>query len=153
MSEALARFEALKGDAGFPRVVFQRLTADEPETLKAIAQSLQIPRGLFVEWFSTEHAALYDSALKVRAGEFGEEAVGIADEATPETVAVKKLQAETRLKVASKWDRNRYGDAEVQRGPMVVIQVAQLRAPADALVTIPSKDVALLPVEPAEAAL
>jgi hypothetical protein len=147
----IQRLEACKSDPAFPRVVFQRLTDGEaPETLLQIARALEIPRGLFVEWFSTEHANLYDAALKVRAGEYGEEAVSIADGATPETVAVERLRADTRLKVASKWDRPRYGDSDGgPKGPMVVIQVAQLRAPERVVAGEPL----LIPVEPAEAAI
>lgn len=148
----MQRFEALKADAGFPRVVFHRLTAEEPETLREIAKSLQIPRGLFVEWFTVDHASLYETALKVRAAEFGEEAVALADEATPETVGVKKLQVEARMKVASKWDRPRYGDQDSgQRGPAVVIQIASLRGPAPAIAISAPADVELLPA--AEAAI
>lgn len=143
----MQRLEALKADAGFPRVVFQRLTAEEPETLKEIAKSLQIPRGPFVEWFTVEHSALYDAALKVLASEYGEESVSIADQATPETAGVAKLRVDARLKVASKFDRSRYGEADQgPRGPAVVIQVAQLRGPKIV-------EAEILPVLPAEAAL
>jgi hypothetical protein len=125
----MERLAALKADPAFPRVVFQRMTdGEKPESLRDIAKELQVPRGLFVEWFVTEHPALYDAALKVRAAEYGEEAVSIADLATPDTVQVEKLRADTRLKVASKWDRARYGEADAgPKGPAVLIQVTNLR--------------------------
>lgn len=135
------RFAALRDDPAFPRVVFQRLTAEEPETLRDIAKALEIPRGAFVEWFVTEHSSLYDMALKVRAAEFGEEAVSIADGARPDTVAVEKLRVEARLKVASKWDRTRYGESDGgPKGPAVLIQVTNLRALPEAVVSeVPAK--------------
>lgn len=148
----MQRLEALRTDPAFPRVVFQRLTDGERrETLREIAKELQVPRGLFVEWFVTEHPGLYDAALKVLAAEYGEEAVSIADQATPDTVQVEKLRADTRLKVASKWDRPRYGDSDGgPKGPAVLIQVTNLRALPEAVVSIPQEKAL---IEPAEAAL
>lgn len=106
----MARLESVKADETAPSVVFQRLC--EGETLRDIAVAWELPKGRFVEWFTTKHADLYDAALKVRADELAHEVVGIADSATPETTAPKKLQVETRLKIAEKWDRNRYGSKD-----------------------------------------
>lgn len=107
-------------DGGAPAIIFQRLTADEPETLKEIAKAWGLPRGRFVEWFTTKHAGLYDAALKVRAAELADEALEIADEQKeavgkngesydPE-VPRDKLRVETRLKLVAKLDRDRYGE-------------------------------------------
>lgn len=103
----LARLEEIQRDEVVPSVVFQRLC--EGEKLKDIAVKWQVPVGRFVEWFQTVHPALYDRALKVRADEIAHEALAISDERN-EDVGRDKLRVETRLKMAAKWDRDRYGD-------------------------------------------
>jgi hypothetical protein len=120
----MARLEVVVAQASTPSVVFQRLTdAEKPETLREIAKAWQVPAGRFIEWFTTTHVALYDAALKVRADQLAHEALAIADEQhavekkdgttyDPE-VPRDKLRTDTRLKLASRWDRSRYGDQAV----------------------------------------
>ncbi len=104
----MARLEAVKADPLAPSVVFQRL-CDE-EDLRDIAKAWLVPKGRFVEWFTTEHADLFDAAMKVRAADYAIEAMKAALAATPEDVAVRKLQADVALKLASKFDRARFGE-------------------------------------------
>lgn len=116
----LARLEAVKADGAVPHVVFQRLC--DGETLKDIAKAWELPRGRFVEWFTTQHSELYEAALKVRADEIAHEALAISDEQAEvekkdgttydPDVARDKLRIETRLKLAEKWDRARYGSKD-----------------------------------------
>lgn len=125
----MARLEAVKANGMSGSVVFQRLTdADKPETLREIAKAWKVPVGRFVEWFATEHAELYEAALKVLADQDANEVVAIADGAAPETVQVSKLRAEVRKWRASKWDRDRYGDKTDVRHtgmiPTLVIEIA-----------------------------
>jgi len=104
--------DALKEDEFAPSVIFQRLTGGaggEPERLKDIARDWGLPRGRLIEWFTTEHKVLYETALRVRAGELVLEALEIADGAKPETVRVEALRVKTRLDIASSWDRETYG--------------------------------------------
>lgn len=107
----LERFEALKRDDGAPGEVFRLLTDDEPLTLREIAKLWRVPKGRFMEWFTSEQAPLYDLALKVRAADLALEAMQAALEATPQDVAVRKLQADVALKLAAKFDRARYGES------------------------------------------
>lgn len=116
----IARLDEVKADAGAPSVIFQRLT--DGETLQQIAKAWGLPRGRFVEWFTTEHEALYDAALRARADELAHEALGVADEQKEAVrrdgstfdpdVARDKLRVETRLRLAAHWDRTRYGAAK-----------------------------------------
>lgn len=107
----MARLETVKADVSAPSVIFQRLTdSDRPETLGQIAKAWQVPKGRFVEWFTTQHEALYDAALKVRAADLAFDAMQAALDATPEDVSVKKLQADVALKLAAKFDRVRFGE-------------------------------------------
>lgn len=126
----------MTADESAPGVVFQRVC--DGETLRDIAKSWEIPVGKFVEWFSTQHAELYDAALKVRADELAHQAIAIADEQSEvvkengETydpdVPRDKLRVDTRLKLAAKWDRKRYGDdAGVALGSPVTIMIGNLR--------------------------
>lgn len=95
-------------DPQAPGEVFRRLT--EGERLPQIATSWRVPKGRFVEWFTTKHEGLYDTALKVRAAELAMDALDEALAACPEDVAVRKLRADVALKLAAKFDRARYGE-------------------------------------------
>jgi hypothetical protein len=140
----MARLAAVKADENVPSVVFQRLC--DGETLKDIAAAWELPKGRFVEWYTVEHAPLYDAALKVRADELAHEALAISDEQCEVTteagktydpeVPRDKLRIDTRLKLASKWDRRRYGEHDdTVRTTPVIIQVADLRG---ATVSLPA---------------
>lgn len=104
----MARLAAVKADENAPSVVFQRLC--DGEELRDVAKSWRCPKGRFLEWFTTEHADLFDAAMKVRAADYAIEAMNAALAATPEDVAVRKLQADVALKLASKFDRARFGE-------------------------------------------
>lgn len=137
----MARLRDVQASASVPGEIFERLTADVPETLTQIAKAWRVPRGLFVEWYATEHAARYDAALKVLADRLAHEAIADANEADDrDSAAAARVKADTKLKVASKWDRRRYGESEEGRQiAPVVIQIAQLRdAPAVSISTGPA---------------
>lgn len=106
----MARLEDVKRDATAPSEVFRLLTADDPSTLAEVAKAWAVPKGRFVEWFTTTHADLYDAALKVRAADLALDALKASIDATPDDVSVRKLQADVALRLASKFDRARYGE-------------------------------------------
>lgn len=127
----LARLDEVKADTAAPSVIFQRLC--ERETLAQIAKAWGLPKGRFFEWFTTEHAPLYDAALKVLAGELAFESLDIADEQAevvkkdgskfdPE-VPRDKLRVDTRLRLASHLDRARYGAAKDAAGGGITVVV------------------------------
>lgn len=121
----MARFEDVKRDINAPAEIFSRLTdADTPSTLPEIAKAWRVPRGKFVEWFTTVHRATYDSALKVLTDGLAFEALKIADgvegEEEAAKVAAAKLRIDTRLRTAARWDRERYGEREA---PQTVVNV------------------------------
>ena len=130
-------FEALKEDPETPARVFAMLTVEDKEwpqaSLRSVAKKLGAPRGAFVEWFTTEHAAIYDAALKVVAADLAVTAMQAALDATPEDVAVAKLQADTALKIAGRFDRARYGDQSVSVKNAVIVADAGLVGDATAL--------------------
>lgn len=113
----MARFDHVKAQESTPRVVFLRLC--EGETLKEIARAWEVPVGLFIEWYTTEHLTLFDTALRVKADQLANEALEIADEQKEATdkkgntydpeVPRDKLRVDTRLKLAAQFDRARYG--------------------------------------------
>ena len=122
----LARLEHVKSQADTARVVFQRIAGGE--TPEQIARAWAVPVGLFTHWYTTEHERDYEAALRVRAEGLAHGALEAVDGATPETVGVAKLQADTYLRVAGKWNRKRYGEEqEAVRTTPVVIQIANLR--------------------------
>lgn len=95
-------------DPDAPGVIFQRMC--DGEELRDIGRAWQVPKGRFLEWFTTQHSDLFDAALKVRAADYAIEAMNAALAATPEDVSVRKLQADVALKLASKYDRARFGE-------------------------------------------
>ena len=107
-SGPLARLETVVASPETVSVVFQRVS--DGETLKGIAKAWGVPVGRFTEWVMTKHEVVYDAALRVRADQLAHETVAIADGADADTVGPAKLQVDTRLKLAGKWDRGRYGE-------------------------------------------
>lgn len=117
--------ELVKAADTTPSVIFSRLT--EGESLKEIAKAWAVPAGRFTEWFTTQHGELYDAALKVRADQLAHKALDVASTPQPgvttktkadgsvevteeDMLGHRKLYSETMLKLAGKWDRDRYGD-------------------------------------------
>jgi len=149
----LARLDEVQADEAVPTIVFQRLT--EGESLQDIARKWQVPVGRFVQWFMTEHAELYDAALKVKADELVHGALTEADTAKDrDSAAAARVKADIRLKVASKWDRKRYGDADEGRAHApVTIQIANLRGAPLSITTGEKPDVGAVEVYPAEGKL
>lgn len=135
----MARLECVKRDVNVPSVVFDRLSGGE--TLKEIAKAWQIPVGGFTRWYMETHAELFDAADKVCANQFAHEAARIAD--TPQLgietktkadgsveitegdmLGHRKLQVDTKLKLAGKWDRMRYGEQmQIQHSGRAVLRV------------------------------
>lgn len=147
----LARLEKVKSDPAAPMIIFARVA--EGETLWDIARAWRVPGGGLTEWFSTEHASLYDAALKVRADALAHDALTIADEKNNE-VPRDKLRVDTRLRLAAKWDRRRYGE-EIERASIapVTIQIGGFREwrgesiAADTMTIEPAKPLLVLPAE------
>lgn len=125
------RLEALKGDAEAPDEVFELLCAGV--TLREVARRWGLPLGEFPRWFAAEHAKVLDAALRVRADTLANEALTKADAAAPETVGVAKLQSDVRLKVAAKWDPDRYGERVRHESAAVPLADAGLVVAAAAL--------------------
>lgn len=107
----LARFKAVIEDANTLAIVVQRLT--DGETLKEIAAAWQIPYGRLAQWIieDRERSSRYNAALAIWADSIAQECVSIADGGVEgESHHRDKLRIDTRLKLAGKWDRGRYGD-------------------------------------------
>lgn len=125
----IERFELARADPATPSVVFQRLTDEErPETLQEIAKSMGFPRGLFVEWFTTEHAERYDAALKVLGDGLGQAVKKMTDDATPENLALMKFKTDRYLRLAGHLNPERYSPRTEMKHtglqPTLVIEIA-----------------------------
>lgn len=79
-------------------------------SLKTVCKEYVIDYGLMWAWLSEDSERLhrYELALKGLADAYVSEAVGVADD--EEDVSRGKLMVDTRLRVAAKWDKKRYGD-------------------------------------------
>lgn len=146
----MARLAAVKADGGAPDEVFRLLTdADDPKTLDEIAKAWALPRGRFVEWFTTEHAPKYDAALKVLGASLGHKVLALTASATPETVGLLKFQTDRYLRLAAHWDGTRYSPKVEHKHsgvlPVLVIEIAG-EAPPGRLVGDVSDAVEVSPV-------
>lgn len=134
--KTIARFEEWKLDVNVPAMVVSRVA--EGEALREICGSQGIPYSLVAQWIAQTPAlkAQYDAALKLWADRLAQEAVGIADdvEGADEAshVTAAKLRVETRLKLAGKWDRERYGERD-SGGVRVEINLGNVAAEIAAL--------------------
>lgn len=125
--------EALLDPDSALEVIVQRVGGvDEDgntESLKDICRSRLWPYSLVARWIAEDdkRREKYEFALKLKADVLAQEAVGIADtvkrgvirktdpdggvtETEEDMLAHRKLQIDTRLKLAARWDRARYGE-------------------------------------------
>lgn len=95
----------------------------EGETLREFCSSKKLPFSLVAKEIASDQLkkAEYDAALAIWGDSLAQESIAIVDGAKPETVGVEKLRAETRLKMAGKLDRDRYGERE---GPRVAVNIS-----------------------------
>ncbi|MCR4300713.1 MAG: hypothetical protein NUV51_03810 [Sulfuricaulis sp.] len=86
---------------------------------KDIADEYCIVFGAFMRWISgdEERSKGYAEALRIAAEGRAHECIPIADnEAETADTQRDKLRIDTRLRLASKWDRGRYGEKEAANG-------------------------------------
>ncbi len=132
----IERFEEWKAEVNVPAMLFSRIA--EGETLPDICKSQEIPYSLAWRWIATTPAlkVQYDSALQAWADRLAQETVGIADavEGSDEAshVTAAKLRVDTRLKIAGKWDRDRYGERDAG-GVKIEISLGNVAAEIAAL--------------------
>lgn len=150
----MARLEDVKRDGGAVAEVFRLLTdPDSPQTLDEIAKAWAVPRGRFVEWFTTEHAERYDAALKVLGASLGHKVLALTDSATQETVGLLKFQTDRYLRLAAHWDSARYSPkSEVKHSgmmPTLVIEIAGELVPAGRVIEAEpaAQELAIQPAE------
>lgn len=75
-----------------------------------IAKTMQIPRGSITKWMGEgNHASLFARAREVAADQLAVDALEIADAETGD-VARDRLRVDVRKWLASKWNRQQYGD-------------------------------------------
>lgn len=110
----MQRLQVVIDDPMTMEIVIQRVI--DGESLKAIARAWQLPPTRFVKWISDDDERLsqYEGALRVRADELVHEALEKAE--TGEDVARDKLIVETKFRVASMWDKQRYGGEKATGG-------------------------------------
>ena len=109
----LVRFEHLTTKPDTMDIIVQRVA--DGDTLRGIAKSWEVPFGKLAGWVvdDRERADAYSRALEMWAESEAHAAVGIADavDANRDAVAKANLQVKTRLAIAGKLARPRYGES------------------------------------------
>ena len=80
-------------------------------SLRVIAGGLDISRPMLSTYLNQNHREALRQAREHAADALAEQTLDIADQATPDTVAVAKLRVDSRRWIAAKWDREGYGEA------------------------------------------
>lgn len=128
--------EIVKNDPMTMEIVIQRVI--DGESLKQIATAWKLPATRFVKWISDddERLAQYEGALKVRADELVHEAMHTAQ--FGDDIQRDKLVVETKFRVASMWDRQRYGGEKATGGSgiNIIINRGGAEMPEENTVTI-----------------
>jgi len=135
----LARLEEFKSNENFPEEVFARVA--EGETLRKIARSLGLPPAPFSRWYMETHGDLYEKGRIARAEDLVDAALGAAtSDLGKDEVPAAKLKAEILMKVASKYDRNRYGESiQVNKNETFVVDAGLVGLASDLIRKIGSK--------------
>lgn len=144
--EVMAAMVEVSGEEPVVDLIASRIL--EGADSRQIAADFGIVPSVLWEWMRanpTVRMKAYREAQKARADMLAVDALAAADEATPDNVQVKKLQADTRLKVAGKWDRETYGDGPQQGGQSGGITVIVDRNSA---LTVEAADGSCLTVTP-----
>ncbi len=118
----------------------------EGRTLRQVAKEWKVPYGRLAQWVveDAERTAQYEGALRIWADALAQEAVAIADEqgavekegggTYDPDVGRDKLRIDTRLKIASKLYRDRYGEkVQVQHQSAPAADTALLSSMGDLL--------------------
>ena len=84
----------------------------EGETIHKVCKRMEWREGTFLRWvrLREDMSRQLKEAEAIYADRKAQETIDIADLANPDDVAVRKLQVETRLKVASKLNPEKWGD-------------------------------------------
>ena len=135
----LARLEEFKTNENFPEEVFARVA--EGETLRKIARSLGLPPAGFSRWYMEAHGDKYEKARIARAEDLVDEAVAAATaDLEKDDVPAAKLKSDILLKVASKYDRARYGEAlQINKTEAFVVDAGLVGLASDLIRKIGSK--------------
>jgi hypothetical protein len=119
--KTLAAFDEWKSEAASWSELLQRVA--EGQTLKEVCASKSLPYSLVAKHIAGTPSlkAEYDAALQIWGDALAQESIGIVDGATSETASVAKLRSETRIRLAGKFDRDRYGE---KAGPSVSVSIS-----------------------------
>ena len=137
-----ARWEAALKDPLTKDIIISRVA--DGETLKGVCKSRQWPYSMVAQWIveNPEIAQAYEGALALWGDALAQETIEIADNADPDMIQHAKLRVDTRTKLASRLNRNRYGETpqvqiNAQSGSLIAILSAlpPLRAPEEIDVT------------------
>lgn len=104
----------------------------EGKSIRDIADQFGVSKDVVWRFVNrADNSAAYDMAQRQKAHMLAEEVVTLADDAKPDEHQITKLKMDGRKWLASKLDRDRFGDA-----PMMSVNISLTDAHLDALRTI-----------------
>lgn len=114
-NENFAKLDNIIAEQGKDFVISQVITRiAEGCDPKDIARSFGIHYVYLKRWLENECSEDISLALRARADMLEYDASTIVDAADPDSVQVARLQSEHKMKLASRFDRARYGEKPVQ---------------------------------------
>lgn len=114
-STEYAKLDNIIAEQGKDWVIAQVITRiAEGGDPKEIARSFGIAYVYLKKWLEHECAEDVSLALRARADMLEFDASQIVDYADPDSVQVARLQSDHKMKLASRFDRSRYGEKPVQ---------------------------------------
>jgi len=137
-----------------PEVMMEQIVdrVSNGEDPRQIAESWGVVVSVIWEWMRAQPGRIgaYRNALRARADALAHQSLRDVEEATEDTVALARLRSDHRLRVASKWDQETYGEsggkpAGGSTGITVVIDrgVVSLTAPTGETLTVQPEPAAL----------
>lgn len=116
------------------------------ETMTSICRQSELSVGVVMLWieFMPDRKRQYERALELFAEARAHKSIDVADSADKESWQVSKLQVDTNMRIAGKWNRERYGEKSTSvTNNTVILGDATLKAAQALLAKTGTQDITL----------
>lgn len=147
----MARLDVVKANPLAAEEIFEMLC--DGKTLAQVAKTYvkggYLPKGKFIDWYTTEHAERYERALKVVTEDIAHGVKDLLYTVTPKNYAAVKVKVDGLLKLMAKWNRPRYGETvRVEKSVTVGVDAGLLGTAGELLRLMAKKEPRVIEQEP-----